>query len=87
MQFDFPFVSQIARDHLAIPAMSAPLKSVFSDGANAVTKNRDRLSGGSVWEIARLRDWGVITEKDTAAIAIVMAMAMATATSTLESRE
>jgi hypothetical protein len=63
-QFDFPIVSQIARDHLAIPAMSAPLESVFSDGGNVVTKNRNRLSGDSVRETIRLRNWGVITEED-----------------------
>jgi hypothetical protein len=54
----------MARDHLAIPAMSAPLERVFSSGGNVVTKNRNRLSGDSVREIVCLRDWGVITEED-----------------------
>jgi hypothetical protein len=63
-QFDFPIVSQMARDHLTIPAMSAPSESVFNDGGNVVTKNRNRLSGDSVWEIVCLRNWGIITEED-----------------------
>ena len=54
----------MARDHLAIPAMSTPSESVFSDGGNVVTKNRNRLSGGSVQEIVCLQDWGVLTEED-----------------------
>jgi hAT family C-terminal dimerisation region len=63
-QFDFPIVSQMARDHLAIPAMLAPLERVFSSSGNVVTKNRNRLSGDSVREIVCLRNWGVITEED-----------------------
>ena len=54
----------MARDHLAIPAMSALSESVFSDGGNVVTKNKNRLSGDSVREIVCLRDWGIITEED-----------------------
>jgi hypothetical protein len=63
-QFDFPIVSQMARDHLAIPAMLAPSERVFSSSGNVVTKNGNRLSGDSVREIVCLRDWGVITEED-----------------------
>jgi hypothetical protein len=44
--------------------MSAPSESVFSDGGNVVTKNRNRLSGDSVQEIVCLRNWGIITEED-----------------------
>jgi hAT family C-terminal dimerisation region len=54
----------MARDHLAIPAMSALLESVFSDSGNVVTKNRNRLSGDSVQEIVCLQNWGIITEED-----------------------
>ena len=54
----------MARDHLAIPAMLALSESVFSNGGNVVTKNRNRLSGDSVQEIVCLWDWGVITEED-----------------------
>ena len=52
------------RDHLAIPAMLAQLESVFSDGGNVVTKNRNRLSGDSVREVVCLRNWVIITEED-----------------------
>jgi hypothetical protein len=38
----------MAKDHLAIPAMSVPLKRVFNSGGNVVIKNRNRLSGDSV---------------------------------------
>jgi hypothetical protein len=54
----------MARDHLAIPVMLAPLESVFSDGGNVVTKNKNRLSGDSVREIVCLRNWGIITGED-----------------------
>jgi hypothetical protein len=54
----------MARDHLAIPAMSAPSESVFSEGSNVVTKNKNRLSGDRVQEIVCLRHWGVIIEED-----------------------
>jgi hypothetical protein len=54
----------MARDHLAIPAMLAPSESVFSDGGNMVTRNRNRLSGSSVREIVCLRNWGIVTEED-----------------------
>jgi len=46
----------MARDHLAIPAMSALSERVFSSSGNVVTKNRNRLSGNSVQEIVCLRD-------------------------------
>jgi hypothetical protein len=46
----------MAKDHLAIPTMSAPLKSVFSDGSNVVIKNRNRLSGNSVQGIVCLQN-------------------------------
>jgi hypothetical protein len=36
-------IAQIARDHLAVPAASAASERVFSQGADIVTKKRNRL--------------------------------------------
>ena len=54
----------IARDHLAIPATSAPSERVFSQGGDIVTKKRNRLSGERIRELLCLKDWGVIKGKD-----------------------
>jgi hypothetical protein len=55
-QFEFPIISKIAGDFLAIPATSAPSKCVFSVGSDIVTKKRNRLTGDSVQMIMCLKD-------------------------------
>jgi hypothetical protein len=47
-EYEFPIVAQIARDHLAILAMLAAFKSVFSVGSDIITKKRNRLGAGCV---------------------------------------
>ena len=37
-EYKFPIIAYIAKDHLAIPAMSAASKSVFSIGSDIITK-------------------------------------------------
>jgi hypothetical protein len=63
-QYDFPIISRIAGDFLAIPATSAPSECVFSIGSDVVTKKRNRLTGDSVRMIMCLKDWGIITDED-----------------------
>jgi len=54
-QYDYPVVAKIARDHLAIPATSAPSECVFSGSGNIVTKNRNRLTGSTLRMIVCLK--------------------------------
>jgi hypothetical protein len=63
-QYDFPIISRIARDFLAIPTTSALSKCVFSIRSDVVTKKRNRLTGDSVRMIMCLKDWGIITDED-----------------------
>jgi hypothetical protein len=62
--YDFPIISRITKDFLAIPATSAPSECVFSIGSHVVTKKQNRLTGDSVQMIMCLKDWGIITEED-----------------------
>jgi hypothetical protein len=63
-EYEFPTIARVARDHLAIPATSAPSESVFSMGSDIITKKRNRLSGESTRRLLCLRDWGVLEEED-----------------------
>jgi hypothetical protein len=54
----------MARDYLAIPATSALLECVFSNGSDIVTKKRNRLTGDSVRRIVCLKAWGIIQDED-----------------------
>jgi hypothetical protein len=53
----------MARDHLAIPAISAPSEVVFSNGGDIITKKRNRLAPDTVQHIIYLQDWGIFTEE------------------------
>ena len=61
-EYEFPIIACIARDHLAIPAMSAASESVFSIGGDIITKKRNRLSAGNTRRLLCLQDWGVLEE-------------------------
>jgi hypothetical protein len=63
-QNEYPTIARIAKDHLAIPASSAPSESVFSHGDDLVTKKRNRLAPQTIRELLFLRDAGVINEAD-----------------------
>ena len=63
-QFEFPIISKIAGDFLAILATSAPSYCVFIIGGDLVTKKRNRLTGDSVRMIMCLKDWGINTDED-----------------------
>lgn len=52
----------IARDYLAIPATSTPSERVFSNGADILTKKRNRLSPQTLRYLLCLRDWGIVPD-------------------------
>jgi hypothetical protein len=61
-EYEFPIIARMARDHLAIPATSAPSECVFSVGGNIITKKRNRLGADNTRRLLCLRDWGVLAE-------------------------
>ena len=46
--YDFPIITQIARDYHSIPATSAPSKCVFSVASNLISKKRIKISSENV---------------------------------------
>jgi hypothetical protein len=52
---NYLIVAKFAKDHLAIPPMSAPSESVFSICGDVVTKKRNRLTGDTVRIIVCLK--------------------------------
>ena len=60
--FDFPIITEIARDFLAIPATLAPSKQVFSLASNLISKKRTRVTSKNVRYILCLRSQGVLKE-------------------------
>jgi hypothetical protein len=55
-EYEFPIITQIARDHLAIPATSVALECVFSVGGDVVMKKRNRLGASNTRRLLCLRD-------------------------------
>ena len=45
---EFPIICQMARDYLAIPAMSGSSEHAFSYAGNLITKHRTRISSENV---------------------------------------
>jgi hypothetical protein len=58
--WDFPIITQIARDYHAIPATSAPSERVFSMASNLISKKRTRISSENVRYVLCLRSWGIL---------------------------
>src|SRR5450432_1729998 len=63
-EYEFPIITRMARDHLAIPATSAASECVFSVGSDIITKKRNRLGGDNTRRLLCLRDWGVLEEAE-----------------------
>ena len=63
-QYQYPVISRIARDYLAIPASSAASERIFSVGGDIVTKKRNRLLPTTLRYLLCLRDWGVMGDED-----------------------
>jgi hypothetical protein len=62
--YDFPIVTQIARDFTAIPATSAPSERVSSQAGNLVSKKRTRINSANVRYVLCLRAWGLLAEDE-----------------------
>jgi len=62
--FDFPIITQMARDYHAIPATSAPSERVFSMAGNLISKKRTRISSENVRYVLCLRSWGLLEDDD-----------------------
>lgn len=63
-QYEYPVLSQMSRDYLPIPAMSAASERVFSNSTNTVTKMRYRMAPETLREMLCLRSWGVRLEPE-----------------------
>ena len=59
---EFPIISQIARDHLAIPSTSAASECVFSCSSDLISKKRNQLGGDNIRRLMCMRNWGVLKE-------------------------
>lgn len=68
---DYPIMSQMTRDYLAIPATSAASKRVFSNGGDILTKKRNRLASDTLRYLLCLRSWGAYSEPTEQDIDIV----------------
>ena len=63
-QFEYPVLSQIAGNHLAILATSAASERVFSTGGDIITKKRNRLAPDTLRYLLCLRSWNVIAKEE-----------------------
>jgi len=62
--YDFPLITQMARDYMAIPATSAPSERVFSVTGNLITKKRTKILSENVRYVLCLRSWGILVDAD-----------------------
>jgi hypothetical protein len=53
----YPQLSRMARDYLAIPSTSVPSEQCFSISKNLITSNRNRLMGKTVRVSMCLKSW------------------------------
>jgi len=60
--FDFPIITEIARDFLAIPTTSAPSERVFSLAGNLISKKRTSIASENIRYVLCLQSWGVLKE-------------------------
>ena len=60
--YEFPLITQIARDFMAIPATSAPSERVFSIAGNLISKKRSRIASENVRYVLCLRSWGLLVK-------------------------
>ena len=61
-EYEYPTIARMARDHLAIPAISASSQSVFRVGSDIVTREKNKLSGNIINKSLCLRNLGIIPE-------------------------
>jgi hypothetical protein len=56
-QANFPVLSKMARDYLAVQGSSVPSEEVFSGGVDLVTPDRNSLSEDTISMSMSLKDW------------------------------
>jgi hypothetical protein len=56
-QANFPVLSKIARDYLAVQGSSVPSEEVFSGEVDLVTPDRNSLSEDTISMSMSLKDW------------------------------
>ena len=61
----FPVISQMARDFLAIPAMSASSERIFSKVGDMVTRKRNRLQPGTIKMLAILKARDLVVDEES----------------------
>ncbi|KAM9934049.1 hypothetical protein OXX80_006349 [Metschnikowia pulcherrima] len=61
----FPVISQMARDFLAIPAMSASSERIFSKVDDMVTRKRNRLQPGTIKMLAILKARDLVVDEES----------------------
>ncbi len=52
-----PYLTQMARDYLAIPASSVPSEQAFSEAGDILSKRRNRIEGETMGAIMCLKSW------------------------------
>lgn len=53
----FPNLARMARDHMAVPASSAPSEQLFSRAGDVITKKRNRMLESSCSSILLIKSW------------------------------
>lgn len=61
----FPVIAQMARDFLAIPAMSASSERIFSKVGDMVTKKRNRLQPSTIKKLAILKARDLVVDEES----------------------
>ena len=54
---EFPVLSIMAKDYLAVQASTVPCEQIFSSGVDLVTPNRNQLISNSIIECLSLKYW------------------------------
>lgn len=62
-KMQFPTLSRMVQDYLAIPATSVPSEESFSAGKNLITDKRNRLAGKTIRVCLCLRSWWISLNK------------------------
>jgi hypothetical protein len=60
--YNFPIITQIARDYNTIPVTSTPAKHVFSITRNLISKKQIYIASENIRYILCLRSWGYLIE-------------------------
>ena len=56
-ELQYPHLTKMAKDYLAIPASSVPVERIFSGDADLITQTRCRLSANTIRYCMCLKSW------------------------------